>query len=409
MLNLIWLAFFGIATISALYQWLWLGNQAIFTQLIQAMFDMSKTSVEIAIGLVGALSLWLGIFKIAEHNGWIEKIAIGLTPLFKRLMPEIPEKHPAIGSVTMNLSANALGLDNAATPLGIKAMKDLQSLNPNPTTATNAQILFLVLNTSSVTLFPIFVFVYRAQQGAAIPTDVFLPILLTTSCSSIAGLIAVALVQRINLFHHIVLIYGALAFSVLSGLLIYFLSLPANLLGEQSALLANLLIFAFIVGVLFSAFKQKLDAYTLFIEGAKEGFQSAIQLIPYLLAMLVAIAVLRASGSVDLAVSGIASVVAMLGFDTQFVEALPTAIMKPLSGSGARAMMIETMQTHGADSFAGRLAGVFQGSTETTFYVLAVYFGAVGIRHSRHAIPCALVADFTSIIAGIAIASVFFL
>ncbi|MCY7294661.1 nucleoside recognition domain-containing protein [Alteromonas sp. a30] len=408
MLNLIWLAFFGIAAIASLYQWLWLGNQGIFTQLVQAMFDMSKTSVDIAIGLVGALSLWLGIFKIAEHNGWIEKIATWLSPLFHRLMPEVPANHPAIGSVTMNLSANVLGLDNAATPLGIKAMKDLQSLNPSPDTATNAQILFLVLNTSSVTLFPIFVFVYRAQQGAAIPTDVFLPILLTTSCSSIAGLLAVALVQRINLLHHTFLLYAALAFSILGGLLVYFLSLPATVLGEQSALIANLLIFSFIIGVLFSAYRQKLDAYTLFIEGAKEGFQSAIQLIPYLLAMLVAIAVLRASGSVDLLVSGIASLVRMLGFDPHFVEALPTAIMKPLSGSGARAMMVETMQTHGADSFAGRLASVFQGSTETTFYVLAVYFGAVGIKHSRHAIPCALVADVTSMVSGIVIATVFF-
>lgn len=408
MLNLIWLAFFFIAAVSAIYQWLWLGNHAIFTQLVQAMFDMSKTSVDIAIGLVGALSLWLGIFKIAEHNGWIGKIASALTPLFHRLMPEIPAKHPAISSITMNLSANVLGLDNAATPLGIKAMQDLQTLNKSEDTASNAQILFLVLNTSSVTLFPIFVFVYRAQQGAAIPTDVFLPILITTSCSSIAGLLAVAFVQRINLFNHIILVYAAIAFSVLGGLLLYFVTLPTALVGEQSALLANLLIFAFIIGIFISAFRQKLDAYSLFIEGAKEGFKQAIHLIPYLLAMLVAIAVLRASGSIDLLVGGIAKLFTLFGFNTSFVDALPTAIMKPLSGSGARAMMIETMQIHGADSFAGRLSAVFQGSTETTFYVLAVYFGAVGIKHSRHAIPCALIADGTAIVAGTTVAYLFF-
>jgi len=323
-------------------------------------------------------------------------------------MPEVPPKHPAISSITMNLSANVLGLDNAATPLGIKAMQDLQSLNPKPDVATNAQILFLVLNTSSVTLFPIFVFVYRAQQGAANPTDVFLPILITTSCSSIAGLLAVALVQRINLLHHTVLLYAAGAFALLGALLVYFVSLPIAVVGDQSALLANFLIFAFIIGLLFSAYRQNIDAYSHFVEGAKEGFKQAITLIPYLLAMLVAIAVLRASGSIDLLMVGLTKLVSLTGLNTQFVDALPTAIIKPLSGSGARAMMIETMQTHGADSFAGRLAGVFQGSTETTFYVLAVYFGAVGIKRSRHAIPCALIADATAIVAGIIVASLFF-
>ncbi|XOV80435.1 MAG: nucleoside recognition domain-containing protein [Aestuariibacter sp.] len=408
MLNLLWLSFFFIAAIAALTQWLVFGNQDIFTQLVQSLFDMSRLTVDIAIGLVGALSLWLGIFKVAEHNGWIAKVSHWLTPLFRRLMPEIPNNHPAIGSITMNLSANALGLDNAATPLGIKAMHDLQTLNKSPDTASNAQILFLVLNTSSVTLFPIFVFVYRAQQGAAIPTDVFLPILLTTSASSIAGLIAVAAVQRINLLHHTVLLYGAVVFAVLAALLTYFLTLPAQLVGPQSSLLANLLIFLFVVGVFFSAWRQKLPTYDLFIEGAKQGFQQAIQLIPYLLAMLVAIGVLRSSGAIDMLVDGVAWLFASMGLATQFVDALPTALMKPLSGSGARAMMIETMQTHGADSFAGRLSGIFQGSTETTFYVLAVYFGAVGIKHSRHAIPCALAADFTAIVVGTAVAYLFF-
>lgn len=408
MLNRIWLAFFFISAFCSFYQWLILGNQAIFTDLVNAMFSMAKVTVELAFGLVGALSLWLGIFKIAEHNGWIERIARGLTPLFRRLMPEIPSGHPAIGSITMNLSANALGLDNAATPLGIKAMQDLQTLNPNKDTATNAQILFLVLNTSSVTLFPVFVFVYRAQQGAAIPTDVFLPIIITTSCSSIAGLLAVAWMQKINLLERVVLLYGAIFFALTGGLLLYFVTLPAALVGPQSALLANLLIFSFVVGVMFSAWRQKLATYELFIEGAKEGFQQAINLIPYLLAMLVAIGLLRASGAIQLVVDGIAWVVALFGGSTAFVDALPTALMKPLSGSGARAMMVETMQVHGADSFAGRLSGIFQGSTETTFYVLAVYFGAVGIKHSRYAIPCALVADFTAIVVGVLVASQFF-
>lgn len=408
MLNRIWLAFFFIAGISAFYQWLILGNQYIFSELIAAMFNMAKVTVDIAIGLVGALCLWLGIFKIAEKNGWIARISVFLTPLFRRLMPEIPDNHPAMGSITMNLSANALGLDNAATPLGIKAMQDLQSLNPDKTTASNAQILFLVLNTSSVTLFPVFVFVYRAQQGAVMPTDVFIPILITTSCSSLAGLLAVAWVQKINLLERAVLFYAAGFLALIGSLLVYFVTLPAALVGEQSSLLANLLIFSFVLGVLFSAWRQKLETYDLFIEGAKEGFQQAINLIPYLLAMLVAIGLLRASGAIQLAVDGIAWVVSAFGGATTFVDALPTALMKPLSGSGARAMMIETMQTHGADSFAGRLSGIFQGSTETTFYVLAVYFGAVGIKHSRHAIPCALVADFTAIIVGIFVAYQFF-
>lgn len=369
---------------------------------------MSKTTVDIAFGLVGALAFWLGMFRIAEHNGWIASIATKLSPLFQKLMPEVPAKHPAISSITMNLSANVLGLDNAATPLGIKAMQDLQTLNPKPDTATNAQILFLVLNTSSITLFPIFVFVYRAQQGAANPTDIFLPILITTSCSSIAGLLAVAAMQRINLLHHTILLYAAVLFSVLGGLLVYIATLPSAIVGERSGLLANLLIFTFIITLLWSAYRQKLDAYSHFVEGAKEGFKQAINLIPYLLAMLVAIAVLRASGSIELLMAGLSRVFSWFGMNTQFVDALPTALMKPLSGSGARAMMIETMQTHGADSFAGRLSGIFQGSTETTFYVLAVYFGSVGIKHSRHAIPCALVADATAIVAGTIVASLFF-
>lgn len=408
MLNRIWLSFFIIAGAAGFYQWLILGNNGIFTELVQSLFAMAKVSVDIALGLVGALCLWLGIFNIAQANGWIARLSGWLSPLFAKLMPEVPKNHPALGSITMNLSANVLGLDNAATPLGIKAMRDLQSLNPKPDVASNAQILFLVLNSSSVTLFPIFVFVYRAQQGAALPTDVFLPILIATSCSSLAGLLAVAWVQKINMLDKAVLLYVAGLMAVVGAMLLYFLNLSAELVGPYSALMANLLIFSFILGVLISAWRQHINAYECFIEGAKQGFDVAIQIIPYLIAMLVAIGLLRTSGSIDLLTSGLSQMLNGFGIDSAFVDALPTALMKPLSGSGARAMMLETMQMHGADSFAGRLASIFQGSTETTFYVLAVYFGAVGIKHSRHAIPCALAADLAAIVAGISVAYIFF-
>lgn len=408
MLNKIWISFFVIAFISACYQWLFLDHASIFEQLVSAIFTMSKVTVDIAVGLIGILSFWLGMMKIAENAGLINQIARVISPLFVRLMPDLPKNHPAIGSMTMNLSANFLGLDNAATPLGLKAMQDLQTLNPKKDTASNAQILFLVLNTSSVTLFPIAVFVYRAQQGAANPTDVFVPIILATFASTMAGLISVAVIQRINLFNVIVLSYLSAGVALIGGLTLYFMSLSTQALSEQSSLMGNFLIFATLVMFIVVALKRQVNVYDSFIEGAKQGFETSIKLIPYLLAMLVAIGVFRASGALELLVDGIRSTVLFLGGDPRFVDSLPTAFMKPLSGSGSRAMMIETMNTFGADSFAGRLSSIMQGSTETTFYVLAVYFGSVGIKHSRHAIGCGLVADAAGMVAAISVCYWFF-
>ncbi len=408
MLNRIWIGFFIIAFGASVFQWLVLDNALIFEQLVNAIFDMSKVTVDIAIGLIGILSFWLGMMKIAERAGIVEKISVAISPLFTKLMPEVPKGHPAIGSMTMNLSANFLGLDNAATPLGLKAMQDLQTLNPKKDTATNAQILFLVLNTSSVTLFPMAVFVYRAQQGAANPTDVFIPILLATFASTLAGLVVVSLVQKIQLFNRVILLYLSSAMAMVMALVVYFASLTADALAQQSSLFGNLLIFSTILGFLLIATYRKVVVYDAFIEGAKEGFNTSIKLIPYLLAMLCAIGVFRASGALDLIVDSFRYLVVVLGGDSRFVDALPTAMIKPLSGSGARAMMVETMNTHGADSFAGRLASIIQGSTETTFYVLAVYFGSVGIKHSRHAISCGLIADLAGVTAAVGVCYWFF-
>ena len=408
MLNLIWISFFFIAFLSSLYQWLFLDNALIFEQIVSAIFSMAEVTVEIAIGLIGLLSFWLGMMKIAEHAGIVDKLAHWLSPLFSRLMPEVPKGHPAIGSITMNLSANFLGLDNAATPLGLKAMQDLQELNPIKNTASNAQILFLVLNTSSVTLFPVTVFVYRAQQGAVNPTDVFVPILLATFASTMVGLLSVAFIQKIKIVNRIVLFYLVGAMALIAALVVYFAQLSAQALSQQSALFGNLLIFTVLVGFIFIAMRRKLDVYNSFIEGAKQGFDVSIKIIPYLLAMLCAIGVFRASGALDFIVEMMRYTVIWMGFDTRFVDALPTAFMKPLSGSGARAMMIETMNNYGADSFAGRLSSVIQGSTETTFYVLAVYFGSVGIKYSRHAITCGLIADLGGVCAAIGVCYWFF-
>lgn len=408
MLNRIWISFFIIAFFSSCYQWIFLGNDQIFEQVINAIFSMSKTTVDIAIGFIGILSFWLGMMKIAERAGIVDKIAQFISPLFTRLMPEVPASHPAIGSMTMNLSANFLGLDNAATPLGLKAMQDLQTLNPNKESASNAQIMFLVLNTSSITLFPIAVFIFRAQQGAVNPTDVFVPILLATFASTLAGLFAVAFVQKINLLNRFVLIYLLMAMAAIVSLVVYFAGLSAEVLSQQSSLFGNLLIFLTLLIFIVTAVYRKVNVYDSFIEGAKQGFETSIKLIPYLLAMLCAIGVFRASGALDVLVEGIRYIVLSLGIDARFVDGLPTAFMKPLSGSGARAMMIETMNTHGADSFAGRIASIVQGSTETTFYVLAVYFGSVGIRHTRHAVTCGLIADLAGICAAIGVCYWFF-
>ena len=408
MLNRIWSGFFFVAFISAIVQWLVFDQVLIFEEMVKAIFDMSRVTVEIAIGLIGILSFWLGMMKIAEHAGIIDKLALLISPLFVRLMPGVPKGHPAIGSMTMNLSANFLGLDNAATPLGLKAMQDLQLLNPKKETASNAQILFLVLNTSSVTMFPVTVFVYRAQQGAVNPTDVFVPILLATFASTLAGLLAVAFVQKIKLYQQVVLLYLATGIALVGGIAVYFTTLSAQLLAQQSSLMGNLLIFSTLISFIFVALKRKVNVYDSFIEGAKQGFDTSIKIIPYLLAMLCAIGVFRASGALDILVDGIRQMVLWFSGDTRFVDALPTAFMNPLSGSGARAMMIETMNTHGADSFAGRLASIVQGSTETTFYVLAVYFGSVGIRYSRHALACGLIADVAGITAAIGVCYWFF-
>ena len=408
MLNRIWVGFFFVAFIASLYQYSVLGNAQVFEQIIAALFAMSKTAVDIALGLIGLLCFWLGMMKIAESAGMVAVIARVLSPLFVRLMPEVPKGHPAIGSMTMNLSANFLGLDNAATPLGLKAMQDLQELNPHKDTASNAQILFLVLNTSSLTLFPVTIFMYRAQQGAANPTDVFIPILLATFASTLSGLLAVAFVQKIALYQRLVLLYLGGAIASVLALVAYFSTLTASALAAQSSLLGNFLIFSVLLSFIGVASYKKINVYDQFIAGAKQGFDISIQIIPYLLAMLCAIGVLRASGALDAVVEGLRAIVAFLGADTRFVDALPTALIKPLSGSGARAMMIEAMATQGADSFAGRLVSIIQGSTETTFYVLAVYFGSVGIRYTRHAVACGLIADLAGITAAIGVCYWFF-
>ncbi len=408
MLNYIWLGFFLAAFLSCIYQFIVRDNNGIFAQVVQATFDMASLSVEIALGLVGVLCLWLGFFTIAERAGFVELLTKAFRPLFKKLMPEVPSDHPAIGSVTMNMAANMLGLDNAATPLGLKAMQDLQELNPEKEIASNAQILFLVLNTSSVTLLPVTIFLFRAQQGSVDPTAVFIPILLATCCSTLAGLLLVAFIQRLNLFNKTVLFY-LLGFGALIGLLLAFLlSESSSSLAERSSLLGNLLLLLIIIAFLVMGFLRKVNVYDAFIDGAKQGFDVALKIIPYLVAMLVAIGVLRASMILDMVLKGIEKVVITLGLNPDFIAALPTALMRPFSGSGARAMLLETMNNYGVDSFAANVAAIVQGSTETTFYVLAVYFGSVGINRVRHAIGCGLFADLAGIIAAITLGYWFF-
>ena len=408
MLNIIWISFFLIAFLTALFKLFILGDQQVFAQLMQAMFSLSKSAFEISLGLTGVLALWLGIMKIGEKSGFIALITRSLTPLFSRLMPEVPKGHPALGAIVMNISANALGLDNAATPLGIKAMQELQTLNPKPDTASNAQILFLVINTSGVTLFPITIFTYRAQLGALNPTDVFIPILIATYVSAMLGLLAVAFVQKINLLDKVVMAYLGGFTLIVAGLLAYFSSLSQAQMLVQSGIISNVILFSLVISFIIGAVYKRINAYEAFIEGAKEGFQTAILIVPYLVAMLVAIGVFRASGALDLLADLARMAVHSVGIDARFIDALPTALMKPFSGSGARAMMIDTMKTHGADSFAGRLASIVQGSTETTFYVLAIYFGAVGIKRIRHAAACGIIADFSGIIAAIVVGYWFF-
>ena len=407
-LNYIWIGFIIIAFVIALVKLVFLGDVTVFPALIDSTFASSKTAFEISLGLTGVLSLWLGIMKIGERGGVVNVLARALSPVFTRLFPDIPKGHPVTGAIFMNIAANMLGLDNAATPLGLKAMEQLQTLNPNKETATNPMIMFLVLNTSGLTLIPISIMVYRAQLGAAQPTDVFIPILLATFFSTVAGIIITSIYQRINLLNRTMLLtLGGMALVV--GAIIWgFGQLDKDQMNIVSTSVANILLMTIIVAFVLAGMKHRINVYDAFVEGAKEGFTTAVRIIPYLVAILVAIGLFRASGAMDMLINGVASLVKALGGNSDFVGALPTALMKPLSGSGARGMMVDAMTTYGADSFVGRLSCIFQGSTDTTFYILAVYFGSVGIRNMRHAVPCGLLADLAGVIAAIGIAYLFF-
>ena len=408
MLNGLWLGFFVIAAVAAMAQWLVGGNSQIFAEMVQALFTMAKLSVEVMVLMFGTLTLWLGFLRIAERAGLVDKLAHWLAPLFARLMPEVPRGHPALGLMTLNFAANALGLDNAATPMGLKAMRALQDINPSPTTASNAQILFLVLNASSLTLLPVTIFMYRLQQGAPDPTLVFLPILLATSASTLVGLVTVAVVQRLPLWHPVVLAYLLPVALVLAGFMAFLATLSASAMAHVSSMLGNVTLFGLIVLFVVVGALRKVPVYEAFVDGAKEGFDVAKGLLPYLVAMLCAVGVFRASGALDYVLEGIRWCVNLIGMDTRFVDALPTALVKPFSGSAARAMLIETMQSQGVDSFPALVAATIQGSTETTFSVLAVYFGAVGIQRARHAVPCALLAELAGVVAAIVVCYQFF-
>ena len=408
MLNGLWLSFFVVAAVAGLSRWLLADDPAVFAAMVESLFAMAKLSVEVMVLLFGTLTLWLGLLRIAEKAGLVDMLARLLGPLFARLMPEVPRGHPALGLITMNFAANGLGLDNAATPIGLKAMRALQDLNPSSTTASNAQILFLVLNASSLTLLPVTIFMYRAQQGAPDPTLVFLPILLATSASTLVGLFSVAIMQRLRLWDPVVLAYLIPGALLLGSFMALLAGMSATALAALSSLLGNLTLFGVILSFVVIGALRKVQVYEQFIEGAKEGFDVAKSLLPYLVAMLCAIGVLRASGALEMILDGIRWLVAWGGWDTRFVDALPTAMVKPFSGSAARAMLIETMQSQGVDSFPALVAATIQGSTETTFYVLAVYFGAVGIQRARHAVGCALLAELAGVIAAISVCYWFF-
>lgn len=407
-LNYIWIGFFCLAAVCAVFQACVYGNTDVFPEMINSTFDSSKTAFEISLGLTGVLSLWMGIMNIGEKGGIVNVMSRWLAPLFTRLFPDIPKGHPVTGSIFMNIAANMLNLDNAATPLGLKAMEGLQSLNPHKNTASNPMIMFLVLNTSGLTLIPVSIMVYRAQMGAAQPTDVFIPLLIATFFSTLAGIIAVSIYQRINLLQPVLLLTLAGLCTVVSLIVWAFSRMDKETMDTVSTLSANIILLGIILMFIMAGVVKKINVYETFVEGAKGGFTTAVRIIPYLVAILVAIGIFRASGGMDLLTDGIKSVVAFFGGDTDFVAALPTAIMKPLSGSGARGLMVDTMRTYGADSFAGRLSSLFQGSTDTTFYILAVYFGSVGIKHTRHAVTCGLIADFAGIAAAIFVCYLFF-
>ena len=407
-LNYIWIAFFLIAFVVAVVRLVFLGDTEVFPEIINSTFSSSKTAFEISLGLTGVLSLWLGIMKIGEKGGVIALFSKLLSPIFSKLFPDIPKGHPVTGSIFMNLAANMLGLDNAATPLGLKAMEGLQELNPKKDTASNPMIMFLVLNTSGLTLIPISIMVYRAQMGAAQPTDVFVPILLATFFSTLIGIIAVSLYQRINLLNRTLLLFLGGMSLVVAGIIWLFTTLSRTQIDVYSTTFANVFLFLIIIGFILAGIRKKVNVYNAFVEGAKEGFTTAVRIIPYLVAILVAIGVFRASGAMDYLIGGIEKAVQFCGINSDFVGGLPTAIMKPLSGSGARGLMVDAMTTYGADSFVGRLACIFQGSTDTTFYILAVYFGSVGIAKTRHAVPCGLIADAAGILSAIFICYLFF-
>lgn len=407
-LNYIWVSFFILAFVIALARMVFMGDMEVFPAMMNSTFDSSKTAFEISLGLTGVLSLWLGIMKIGERGGVINVLARMLSPVFSKLFPDIPKGHPVTGSIFMNMAANMLGLDNAATPLGLKAMEQLQELNPRKDTATNPMIMFLVLNTSGLTLIPVSIMVYRSQLGAAQPTDIFIPILLATFFSTIAGLIITSIYQKINLLNKVMVLTLGGMVAIVALIIWGFGQMSKDTMNVVSTSVANILLMTIIVLFIFAGLRKKVNVYDAFIEGAKDGFTTAVRIIPYLVAILVGIGVFRASGAMDMLVDGIGWCVSAVGGDNQFVGALPTALMKPLSGSGARGMMVDAMTTYGADSFVGRLSCIFQGSTDTTFYILAVYFGSVNIRYTRHAVACGLLADLAGVVAAIAIAYMFF-
>ncbi len=407
-LNYIWIAFFLIAFVIALVRLVFWGDFEVFPALIDSTFSSSKTAFEISLGLTGVLTLWLGIMKIGEKGGVVDVLARLLSPVFTRLFPDIPKGHPATGSIFMNLAANMLGLDNAATPMGLKAMEQLQELNPKKDTATNPMIMFLVLNTSGLTIIPVSIMVYRAQMGAAQPTDVFVPILLATFASTIAGIIVTSIYQKINLLNRVILLtLGGLSL-IVAAIIWGFSQMDKDTMGLASTTAANIILMTIITGFILAGIRKKVNVYDAFIEGAKDGFSTAVKIIPYLVAILVGIGVFRASGAMSILIDGIRWTVEACGANSDFVGALPTALMKPLSGSGARGLMVDAMTTYGADSFVGRLSCLFQGATDTTFYILAVYFGSVSVRYTRHAVSCGLLADLAGIIAAIAICYLFF-
>jgi len=407
-LNYIWVGFFLVALAVALIRLVFMGDTEVFTTIINSTFASSKTAFEISLGLTGVLSLWLGLMKIGENSGLIQTLSRWLSPVFSKLFPDIPKGHPATGAIFMNIAANMLGLDNAATPMGLKAMQELQELNPKKDTASNPMIMFLVLNSSGLVLIPIGIMVYRAQQGAAQPTDIFIPVLITTFIATLVGILCVSAYQRINLLNRTMFFFlGGIA-AFMGGLMVLFANLGKDQINTYSTLCANLILFGVICTFIICGVRKKINVYDSFVEGAKEGFTTAVRIIPYLIAILVAVGVFRASGAMDMLVQGIASGLASLGLNTDFVGALPTALMKPLSGSGSRGLMVDAMATYGADSFVGRLACMMQGSTDTTFYILAVYFGSVGIKKTRHAVTCGLIADCSGSLAAILLCYFFF-